>query len=363
MTFMSFGNDKKINQNLPVVIDKQLARGRYEMSTDERRLMYVAMSKIKPVDGKFHTVSFTKKDYIELLNDVGVSIDTGTFDERLKQSCRALLQRLVEVIEGRKWKAWQWMSKAEYDADTTIVQLRFHDEMEPYLLFLKERFGYSKFLLRYALPLTSHYAVRFYERFRGQISKDMPARKEKMTLEEIREFLMLDGKYLRYPDLKKAVIEQARKEINQKTDIIMSYRETRRKSGRGRPVESLTFLVELKPTEAPPDEKSYLAWDIDDLIDQIVTIIEQADQRRIKLNKWMLPNSEYAHHALAMLLAELKRGEHAFWKIRDLQSWLEKTLAKYANELHVKQISFDQLEAERKKTLDMAKEVFSSNDE
>ncbi len=359
---MSYGNEEKLNKNLMVVISRQLARGRYEMTINERRLMYVAMSKIRPVDGEFRKIIFTKSEYIQLLKDVGIRVDSNEFDKELEESCIALLKRIVKIKDDKGWEAWQWMAKARYTYATQTVELQFHKEMEPFLLYLKENIGYSKFALRYALPLTSPYAVRFYERFRGMVSPEFPAKKEKMTPDEIREFLILGEKYQRYSHLKERVINQAVKEINQKTDLFVSFREDRG-LGRGRGVNSLTFLVEIKPIEIPPDDRAYLAWDDDDLIEQIVSIIEQADQRRIVYNKRMLPNSEYAHAALAKLLSELKKGEHAFYKIHDLQNWLEKTILKYSNELNSRQISFDQLEAERKKTLDMAKEVFSSNDE
>jgi len=99
---MSYGNEKKLNGYLPVVMQNELARAKYSMELNERRLLYVAMSKINQHDTDFQTVTFSISEYINLLeksmNDKKQQKGGKTY-ELIKEGCRNLLKRLVAFRE------------------------------------------------------------------------------------------------------------------------------------------------------------------------------------------------------------------------------------------------------------------------
>ncbi len=339
---MSYGNKEKLSLDLPVVIDRQFAKRRSEMTAGERRLMYVAMSKIHPDHTDFRTVVFQKDEYYRLLKDAGINFKHGTFEDEIKESCDLLLSRVIHIDDGKSWLGFPLMHDARFDYETETVTLRFHEHMKPFLLTMPGRKGYAKFLLRYGMPLTSSYASSLYELFRSYVNEFHTICKYKMTLDEIRDFFELGKKYARYPDLKRKVIEQARKEINNKTDLIVTYTENKRR-GQGRAVESITFTVTMKPANMPPDIESYLCWSADDLIDRIKEHIHVYKDVEIVLNERMLPVSEFSQEALARLTFELDQGQHNLSLIEYPQRWVESKMWEYSHELFRRQLSFDEI--------------------
>jgi len=127
---MSYGKEKQLNGNLPVVMKNELARGKYSMDLLERRLLYVAISKIHPDDIDFGTVTFTISEYIHLLEEnmqEGKQLKSGQLYESIRTGCESLLKRIVKVQTGKRWMAFQWISKAIVDENTSEITLRFHD--------------------------------------------------------------------------------------------------------------------------------------------------------------------------------------------------------------------------------------------
>lgn len=336
---MSYGNEKKLNKELQIVMTRQLAEGRYHMSLGERRLVYVAMSKISAEDEEFGTVTFSRAEYIELLRSCGINIDRARFEDELKESARALLQRIVEVDHEGVWKAWQWMSKSEYDRNSGIVTVKFHDEMKPFLLFLAGNKGYTKFLLKFAMPLQSPYSVRFYEYMRGKVSEILPVTKCKLTLDEIRELMILEDKYSQYRDLKRRVIAQALKEINNKTDLNLTMREHRGR-GKGSPVRSITFLIQLKLADQPQPWHRYMLYSEDDLDDEIILKIQQETGQKIGIAK-SIPNSEHRKSAKARLLFELINGKHNLTQVKYAEGFVKYLIGEYSqDDVGIRQLSF-----------------------
>ncbi len=340
---MSYGKEKKLSLDLPVVLDRQFAKRRSEMTAGERRLMYVAMSKIHPDHTDFRTVVFQKDEYYRLLKDAGINFKHGTFEDEIKESCDLLLSRVIHIDDGKSWLGFPLMHDARFDYETETVTLRFHEHMKPFLLALPGRKGYAKFLLRYGMPLTSSYASSLYELFRSYVNQFHTICKYKMTVEEIREFFELGDKYSRYSNLKTKVIEQARKEINSKTDLLLTYKENRLQSVRGRPVESITFTVSMKPANMPPDIESYLVWSEDDLIDRIKEHVQVYKGVEIVLNSSMIPMTEFRHEALARFTFELDYGKHNLSLITHPQRWVESKMWEYSHELFRRQLSIEEI--------------------
>jgi len=124
--------------------------------------------------------------------------------------------------------------------------MQFNECMKPYLLELLENKGYTKFLLKFAMPLSSIYAQRFYEMFRCLVYEVQPKAVQRIDLQELRRRLeMPENKLKHFGLFKLKVLDIAEREINQKTDMYISFREIR-KSGQGRAVEALYVSVILE---------------------------------------------------------------------------------------------------------------------
>lgn len=249
-----------LNRKILTAIDDQFSFVRYRLPIFARRLVYVAMKKTEIKDGKIQTAKFWKKDFIDILEAVGVTIKNSGFNKVLEQSCKNLLQQVLNIDGSQLQTAFPLMTHASFDKKTNAIELRFHDEMKPFFAHMRNTPD-SDSLLLHGICLTSPYSVRLYELFRRKVSlettKFMPA---KMTVAEVRKFLDLGNKYPKPSDLQAHVLGQAEKEFRKKTDITLTYYSERQRTGRGRPIESWMFYVRLIPKKI----KSFEDIDIND---------------------------------------------------------------------------------------------------
>jgi plasmid replication initiation protein len=331
---MSYGKEKKLNGNLPVVMKNELARGKYSMDLTERRLLYVAMSKIHPDDIEFGTVTFTISEYIKLLEEKmqeGKQKKGGHTYNMIKTGCKSLLKRIVEIQTGKRWMAFQWVSKAIVDENTTEITLRFHDEMKPYLLWMVEEVGFTKFLLKYALPLQSIYAQRFYEIFRGMVYEGNQKIVYRTRLQDLKQLLDIGNKYPNFNDFKRKVLEPAEREINGKTDLQIAFKEIRSRA-RGRRIEALRFHVQLK-AGMNPDWGNFLLWDKPDLADKIAEIAQKRKGQHVVSGSLL----DFSHEALARLTYELRENIIDLHEIKNCQAFFAFKLDQWSDEIGIRQ--------------------------
>jgi plasmid replication initiation protein len=331
---VSYGREKQLNGNLPVVMKNELARGKYSMDLTERRLLYVAMSKIHPDDMEFGTVTFTINEYIQLIENnmqEGKQSKGGHTYDLIKIGCKSLLKRIVEIQTGKRWMAFQWVSKAIVDENTTEITLRFHDEMKPYLLWMVEEVGFTKFLLKYALPLQSVYAQRFYEIFRGMVYEGKSKIVYRTSLQDLKQLLEIGDKYTLYGDFRRKVLEPAEREINGKTDLQIAFKEIKSRA-RGKRIEALNFHVQLK-AGMNPDWGNFLLWDKSDLADKIAEIAQKRKGQQV------IPDSllGFSHEALARLTYELRENIIDLHEIKNCQAFFAFKLDQWSDELGIRQ--------------------------
>ena len=339
---MSYGNEKKLNGYLPVVMQNELARAKYSMDLNERRLLYVAMSKINQHDTDFQTVTFFISEYINLLeksmNDKKQQKGGKTY-ELIKEGCRNLLKRLVEIQDGKKWTAFQWVSKAVVNEETGEITLKFHNDMKPYLLFMCENKGYTKFLLKFALPLNSTYSQRFYEMFRGLVFEDRGTAITRINLDELRTRLELKKEqYRNYADFKKRILDIATREINSKTDIYITFKEIRSRA-RGKKVEALNITIQLK-SEMIHEWDTYMLWQKDDLLEKLAFLVERVKGQKIHTDLL----EKYSHESIARLTYEINEGKIDLLKIQNHQSFIIWQLEQWQSDIGMNQIALDDVE-------------------
>jgi len=113
-------------------------------------------------------------------------------------------------------------------------------EFKPYLLQLKEFF--SKIPIKYTYVLNSRYAIRLYELLKQYENTGFRVD----YLPELREMLGVEpNEYIRFDNFEKRVLKQAVKEINEKTDIEVSYK----KKKTGRKITHIEFEIKSKKSK------------------------------------------------------------------------------------------------------------------
>lgn len=224
-----------------VTKSNKLIEASYRLSVAEQRVVAVLASKVAPTDGDFESYRFTSSELGELLGFTGKHLHG-----QLQEVTKSLLGRVVRIRDASKLTQVSWLSCAEYlDATTEApgcVLLRFDPAMKPYLLQLKECF--TSYRLKNVVRLRSTYSVRLYELLVQYAAKGERAFK----LAELRELLAIGkGTYAAWKDFKRNVLDPAKKELTEHTDLAFKYEPKKGAHGR---VVGVVFQFKLTTSSA-----------------------------------------------------------------------------------------------------------------
>ena len=131
----------------------------------------------------------------------------------------------------------RWISTASYIDGTGTVQLRFATDMVPYITRLETEF--TSYRLEKIGRMSSAHAVRIYE----LLVQYLNIGNREFGISQIKETLGIEDSYKSIKDFKKYVLDVAVAQINEHSDIRVSY--TQRKTGRA--VTHLIFAIKPEP--------------------------------------------------------------------------------------------------------------------
>lgn len=236
----------QLNPDYYVVTANDLIKGKQKMTLREAQLLYITMSQVVKEDKDFKTYSIAVS---ELASFMGIGPNALYRD--LENICTSLLKRVVKIYvqdannpSERKWKAFQWISAAEYENGKLTIKL--NDELKPFLIELVSH--YSQILLGTLCSFNSYYAARLYQYIVCEIREHPRNPKEEWTFtcEELRDFFQIEkNEYARNYDLVRKTIKVALDELN-KSDFayIWDYEELRG-PGKGRPLVGVKFKAAI----------------------------------------------------------------------------------------------------------------------
>lgn len=219
------------NQEL-VVQNNAITNARYEFTLTEKQIIYLLLSKIKKKERREKNNEF-HIDISQIAEGKGKKI---TNYEAIKEATKKLISRVYEVYEKKSYVQVSLLSSARYTEQTGVIKLRIDDEMMPYLMELGN--GFTMFSLKCALNLKSIYAQRLYE----LLSRWKDTGVFRITVDKFRQMFKLEDKYKGYTMMKKKVLDKAKEEVNEKTDILFTYQEQKL----GRKVHEIIFLIDSK---------------------------------------------------------------------------------------------------------------------
>ena len=208
---------KKKHKNELIVQHNDLIEARYRLSLQEKRVILWLLTQVKSDDKDF---KLHKLEISEFAKMTDIVVDSRYSE--LRKITRRLIQRALEVYDHSSCTLIQfsWLSFAKYYLKKGYVELRFDPALKPYLLQLKSHF--TKLTLSDMMQLNSMYAIRFYELLKQY---ELIGQRE-ISVKDFREYCGIeDHEYKKYNDFKKDVLERAKKEINEKTDLKINYTE------------------------------------------------------------------------------------------------------------------------------------------
>lgn len=223
-------------RNLTVKKDNALVSASYNFTTTEQRLILMAIAQ-----GQNNISSLHKITAIEFAETYRITQESAY--EGLKEAAKQLFERRFSWIEktekgNTKHVQARWVSRVAYVDGEGFIEIRFSEDVLPLLTELKERF--TVYNLKHVAYLTSFYAIRLYELLIAWRSTN---KTPVFELESFREQLgVLPNEYPRMTNFKQRVLDVALKQINEHTDITVSYEQHKR----GRSISGFSFNFKQK---------------------------------------------------------------------------------------------------------------------
>lgn len=227
-------------QQYVVKANDLIRKTRYDLTTQQQKIILFCISKIKPDD-------LPETEYEIDINDIcdacGINIDYGGYYYKtIKDDLQALTNRLWVKMPDKSEQTVSWIGDAKIIPLSGKVYITFHKAMSPYLFELKER--YTQYHLEDVLVFKGKYTIRLYEILRSYTTQraieEGWERNASFKIEELRDLLSITG-YKRWADFDKYIIRKAIDEINLCNDEMHIEYETYKNGGRN--VESVNFII------------------------------------------------------------------------------------------------------------------------
>lgn len=228
-----------------VTMSRALAESAHGLTLNEARVMMLAMRCVDPRSSpyqyakptEFVKVKVNAADFAEIAD---LKPDENGYTNRaayegLKSACDKLYERSATWTEPNgKQSRMRWTWKSTYHEKEGWAEISFSPDLTRHIFMLGERF--VRYRLEYARGLRSLYSSTLLRLLMTQ--KDTGFKT--ITLEDFRQQMEVPESY-KYADIKRYAILKPVAELNEKADIHIEWKETKR----GRSVHSLQFTFQI----------------------------------------------------------------------------------------------------------------------
>ncbi len=227
------------SRNYWVIKGNEITRqGRYGYTLQQIKILDFCISKIRPYDPGDGIYTMTVTEYCKV---AGINIDSGNNHAAVRRGLQALSDKSFWLPIGKKLVLTRWLQKVAIETESEIIEFQFDPDILPYVANLGS--GYTQMELPILMSFNSKHGHRLYEflkSFYYKVIQNFEPIQVEITLDKFREMMLIDG-YTVFNDLRKRVIEVAVKEINEYSDMKLTY--TTYPAGAGKKVEKLIFTV------------------------------------------------------------------------------------------------------------------------
>ena len=228
-----------MNEVAPIITQSNLLiQSSYSMTLNEKRVILYVLTLISPKDTDFHEYKIPVKDFSEMFS---LSVKSTYSD--LKNAVERLSKtsiRFPDPVDDNEIRNICIAPEYVETKNKSYVKVSFHQKLKPYLLQLRKLF--TSYQLPNVLYMKSFYSIRVYELMKSEEYKNKPF---EVTLETFKFTLNIEDMYNLFSHLRQRIIEPSIKEINEHTDLKVSY-ETRKKA---RKVVGLVFHIKKNPSQ------------------------------------------------------------------------------------------------------------------
>lgn len=210
-----------------------IQKARYELSLAQIKAFSFIVSKIKPTDEVFTEYTFTINEYCKVL---GIEQNNGKNMRNIRESLKALVDKsFFLTLEDGTETTVSWINKVWIEKGKGKVRVRLDDDLQKYVTKLYDNF--TQYELICTLPMRSTYSIRIYELLKSYAYQ----KQHTFNIEAMKKQLCCEH-YERFQDFRRKVIEVAVREINEYTDLEVSWTPLKE----GKKYVSIRFQIGLR---------------------------------------------------------------------------------------------------------------------
>lgn len=334
-----------------VVKDNALIEASHKLSEVEQRIILLAIVKARESGNSVEMLKDKKvlinvDDYVNMFEVVKT-----TAYKTIKKAVMSLFRaewgyRYVNEKGNKAVRYERFVQSVEYVDREGCVSLVFATAIIPMLVELERRF--TAYEIEQVANLSSRYAMRLYEFCLRFLDKKTRKGWLNITVDELRwRFGLLPTEYETMSNFKRKVLDYSIQEINQHTDIIISYKQKKQRQK----IVGFTFEFERKytPDDAEKDKKKIakLKAKLDNLTDAEREVVASATAYADEHCK----TEQHKNNVINKALREYRQAEQQAQEQaeQERQAKAEKRALKHAQTLeNEQQAQIQQMNAEKR---------------
>ncbi len=218
-----------MDQDLIVTKHNDLIEASYKLTLEEQRLLLICIAKLdsRPNTPFPDAITISAEEYSD---QYGILLRNAY--QQLQDASSKLYERDIKIKNAQKKERMRWVYRVIYHDGEGCITLKFSPDVKPYISQLNGFF--KSYHLKQIARMKSTYSIRLYE----LLNQWRDSGKRFFTLADFKEMLQINDAYDRYTDLRKWVIEPAIEEINDKTDLHVTFQPEKK----SRKVVKLVFF-------------------------------------------------------------------------------------------------------------------------
>lgn len=220
-----------MENDLLIYKTNSLIEASYRLTLDEIRVLALTIGTMNPKSDQ-QVFDFTVADFIAKFPDV---TEKNAYNQ-IQNAINRIYDRSVRTEDAERVTKFRWVSSQTYFKSEGRFRIALTNEVMPYLTQLKGQF--TQYQLRHISSFNSVHAIRIYELCTQY--KTMGERE--ITVEKLKEWLQVEGNYSRWGNFKMRVLEPSLKEINSKSDLLVSVELIKK----GRSIHAIKFDIKPK---------------------------------------------------------------------------------------------------------------------
>ena len=208
-----------------IVKDNSLIEARCKLDLYESRILAWCVAQIGRYDDSFKMYKLKRLDAIRILN-----LAENTSLNQIRDLLRKMHRHVIKIKNPKLdlgkdgWIDVSLITKSQYNSNTEEFSFSISDDLKPYLIELTKGY-FTKLDFFVVLRFKNLHSFRFYEICKKELMQYSEVIFEK-DLNELKKLLGIPGKYKKYKDFRRWIIDPVIKELrdiaNMELEIIPS---------------------------------------------------------------------------------------------------------------------------------------------